>query len=101
MECHAMTHHVPAMPARLRGNADIFERRGVRHDVGDLVGPRDTLLGNLVGRQSCNVFAAKIDLAGGGAKYSSQTVEECTFPGAVRSDDRADFAASHLEIDLV
>ena len=42
-EVAVVAQHVPAVPARLRGDAHVFQRGGVRQDVGDLVGARDAL----------------------------------------------------------
>ncbi len=38
-----MREHVPAVPARLRGDAHVFQHRGIGQDVGDLIGARDAL----------------------------------------------------------
>ena len=47
-----VAQHAPAVPARLRGDADVLERGGVGQDVGDLVGAGDALAGDAVGRQA-------------------------------------------------
>ena len=75
-----VAQHVPAVPARLRGNAHVFQRARVRHDVGDLVGARDALLRNPVGRQPGDVVAAEENVAGGRRQHPRQAVEEGAFP---------------------
>jgi len=49
VERAVMPEQAPAVPARLAGNADVLEGRGVGQDVGDLVGARDALLRDAIG----------------------------------------------------
>src|SRR5215831_1401195 len=89
------------MPARLRGNAHVLQRRGVRQDVGDLIRARDPLEGNSVGWKPCNVFAIKQDASRRRGQNPSQAIKESAFASTVRPDDRANFLAIDLEIDVV
>ena len=91
--------HVPGVPARLRGDAHVFQRGGVGQDVGDLVGARDALLRDAVGGQPGDVLAVEQDAAGGRPQHAGQAIEEGALAGAVRPDDGADLAALDLEID--
>ena len=52
-----MREHAPAVPARLRGDADVFQRGGVGQDVGDLIGAGNALLRDEVGAQAGDVLA--------------------------------------------
>ena len=54
-----MRDHVPAVPARLRGDANVFQRRYIRQDIGDLIGAGDALLRDRVGGQAGNFFAVE------------------------------------------
>ena len=54
-----------------------------------------------IGRQSGDVVAVEQDAAGGRPQHAGQAIEERALARAVRPDDGADFAALHLEIDLV
>ena len=58
-----VVQQAPAVPARLGGDAHVLERGGVGQDVGDLVGARDALLRDAVGRQPGDVLAVEDDAA--------------------------------------
>ena len=59
-----MGEHAPAMPARLRGDADVLEGGGVGQDVGDLIRAGDALARDPVGRQPGDVLAVEQDAPG-------------------------------------
>ena len=92
--------HVPGVAARLRGDAHVFQRRGVGQDIGDLVGARDALLRDHVGRQAGDVLAVEHDAPAGRPQHAGQAIEEGALARPVRSDDGAHFVALDLEIDL-
>ena len=58
-----MRDHVPAVPARLRGDAHVFQRRGIGQDIGDLIGARDALLRDRIGGQPGDLVAVENDAA--------------------------------------
>src|SRR5262245_22077033 len=58
-----MLEHAPAMPARLRSNAHVFQRCRIRQDIGDLIGARDSLERNPVGRKASDILAIEQDAA--------------------------------------
>ena len=93
-------NHVPGMPARLGGDAHVFKHGGIRQDVGDLVGARDALLRDHVGRQAGDVVAVEQDAPGGRPQHAGQAIEEGALARPVRPDNGADLVALHLEIDL-
>src|SRR3974390_3181173 len=88
------------MPARLRGDTYVLEHRGVRQDVGNLIGAGNALLRNRIGGQAGDLLAIEDDAAAARPQHSSQAIKEGAFAGAVRSDDGANLAAAGLEIDL-
>ena len=96
-----VAQHAPAMAARLRGDADVFQHARVGQDVGDLVGAGDPLLRDPVGRQPGDVIAVEQDPAGGRPQHAGQAVEEGALAGAVRADHGADLVAPDREIDPV
>ena len=95
-----MREHVPAVPARLRGDAHVFQRRGVGQDVGDLVGAGDALLRDCVRGQAGDVLAVEHDAAAGRPQHAGQAIEERALAGAVRTDDGVHLAARDFEIDV-
>ena len=96
-----MPQHAPAVPARLRGDADVFERGGIRQNVGDLVRAGDALARDAIGRKPGDVLAVEQDAPGGGAQHAGQAVEEGAFPCPVRPDDGADLALRDVEVDII
>src|SRR5262249_50192829 len=93
--------HAPAMPARLRGDADVLERRGVGQDIGDLVGAGDALRGDEVGGKPGDILAVEHNSPRRGTKDAGETVEEGALARAVRPDDGANFATPNFEIDTI
>src|SRR5689334_20663711 len=89
------------MTARLRGDADVFQRRGVWQDVGDLVGARDTGPRDQVRRQSGDVGAVEQDAARGRTQHAGHAIEEGALARAVWADDGANLAAFDIKVDLV
>jgi len=93
--------HAPAVPARLRGDADVLERSGVGQDVGDLVGASDTFLGDEVGGKPGDILAVEQNSPRRGTKDAGETVEEGALARAVRPDDGANLAPPDFEIDAI
>jgi len=85
----------------LGGDTDVFQRGGVRQDVGDLVGTCDALARDAVRGQPRDVLALEQDAARGGPQNAGQAIEEGAFARAVRPDDGADFITPDLEVDAI
>jgi len=94
-----MGEHAPAVPARLGCDTDIFQRGGVRQNVGDLVGTRDALARDAIAGQPRDVLALEQDAACRGPQNTGQAIEEGAFARPVRPDDGADFITPDLEVD--
>ena len=87
------------MVARLHGDAHVFERGDVGQDIGDLVGARDTLARNPIWRQAADILASKNNAPGGRPQHTRQAIEKGALAGTVRSDNGADLAPPHFEVD--
>src|SRR4029450_2998807 len=92
--------HIPGMPARLRSNAHVLQRCRIRQNVGDLIGARDPFQRNPVRGKTRDILAVEQNATRGRRQYSGQAIEESAFTGAIRPDDRANFLAVNLEIDV-
>ena len=87
--------------AGLRRQRDIVGRGEVRQQRGDLEGARQPELAALPGRQMGDVLAGKTDGAGARAQLSDQLADQRGLAGAVRPDDRVQFAARDIEREIV
>src|SRR5262249_53079226 len=96
-----MRQQAPTVAARLGGDPDILQRRGVGEDIGDLVRPGDTPMRDPVGSKPGDLPAIEQDAPGGRPQDAGQAVEERALAGAVWADDRADLLAPDRKIDLV
>src|SRR5262249_35837882 len=88
------------MAPRLRGDAYILEYRGVRQNIGDLIGAGDTFLRNRVAGQPSDIFAVENDTPAARPQHAGQAIKERAFTGAVGADDGADLVARRFETDL-
>jgi len=79
---------------------NVFQDTGVRKNIGDLIGTRDTFPRNEIGTQPGDFLAIEDDAAAGRPQHAGQAVEECALARAVRPDDGADFVACNLKIDF-
>jgi hypothetical protein len=96
-----MGEEAPAVAARLSGDADVFERRRVRQDVGDLVRAGDALARDAVRRRPRGVLAIEPDMPRGRTQYPGQAIEERALTRSIRANNRAHLAAFNRKIDLV
>ena len=92
--------HVPGVPARLRGDAHVLQHRGIGQDVGDLVGARDALLRDHVGRQPGDVLAVEHDAPAVGRSTPVRQLKKVLLPAPFGPMMARTSSRSNLEIDL-
>src|SRR6185437_12244540 len=90
----------PISAGDLGGNADVLEHGEFGENLGNLESPGHPERDALMRRQSGDVAAVEADGAGGRREKSADQVEEGGLAGAVRPDDRAQFALRHIERNL-
>ena len=85
----------------VKGHEHVFEHGHVRKQLGVLESARQSEAGQLVAGQAGRFPPQKSDAAGIGPVDPGDRVEKCGFAGAVRPDQRVDFARVDGFVDLV
>jgi hypothetical protein len=85
----------------LGGKRHIVEHAQIGEDRGDLERVGDAALDPLMGRQPGHVDALEQDRARARCDAAAHEADECRLAGAVRADNRPDFALVQREIDTV
>src|SRR5664279_2822235 len=90
--------HLPARrPQTEQAERDIVFERIARKQRNDLIGPRQSKMRALVGRELRNVRAEQLDLARIRPQVTADLVEQGCLAGAIRTDDQAAFTRPHRQ----